>query len=71
MTFNEDIKEIKKWLQETRGFNSDLEIIDKEGSINFKCDGCRNGMSECCTNRNDIMISPYDMYKLQKGLNKS
>ena len=71
MTFNEDIKEIKKWLQETRGLDSDLEIIDKEGSINFKCDGCRNGMSECCTNRNDIMISPYDMYKLQKGLNKS
>ena len=67
----EDLKEIEKWLSETRGLESGLQIVDKEGSINFKCDGCRDGKSECCTNRDDILIAPYDMYKMQKGLNRT
>ena len=50
----------------------DVTIVDKEGYINFNCDGCRDGSSKCCTNRgisDAIIIGPYDIYKMQKALN--
>lgn len=49
-----------------------VKIIDKDTKFKFICDGCRDGSSQCCCNRDQrIIINPYDIYKLQKGLNKT
>ena len=64
-------EELKKVLKERTG--TGVQIIEKDTKFQFICDGCRDGSSDCCCNRkNDpIIINPYDVYKLQKGLGKN
>ena len=51
---NEELKEIGR---ETGMKN--IEIINKnDGVFNFSCSVC----DECCRNRDDIMLSPYDVF---------
>ncbi len=63
-------KDFLKAIEEHVG--TKVTIIDKDTKFKFVCDGCRDGSSQCCCNRDQrIIINPYDIYKLQKGLNKT
>ena len=48
-------------------FMDKRNILDLEDSFSFCCNGC----GECCRNRNDIILSAYDIYRLSQGLNIS
>lgn len=50
--------------------NNDIKIIGREEEFDFKCEAC----GACCTNRaggGEIILSPYDIFNLAKGLNLS
>ena len=57
---NKELKEVGKAI----GMDN-IEIIDKDnGEFNFSCLMC----GQCCKDRDDILLSPYDVFKLSKGL---
>lgn len=63
-------KDFLKAIEEHVG--TKVQIIEKDTKFKFICDGCRDGSSQCCCNRDQrIIINPYDIYKLQKGLGKT
>ena len=63
-------KDFLKAIEEHVG--TKVQIIEKDTKFKFICDGCRDGSSKCCCNRDQrIIINPYDIYKLQKGLGKT
>jgi len=41
-----------------------IQKLKKEDNFEFKCDSC----GSCCRNRNDIILSPHDVFKLVKYL---
>jgi Fe-S-cluster containining protein len=43
----------------------DFEILSIDDKFKFGCSIC----GECCRNRDDIIVSPYDIYRLSKALN--
>lgn len=38
--------------------------LKEDSTFNFKCDTC----GKCCCNRNDIILSPYDIFRIAKYL---
>lgn len=51
---------------------SDYDFIEKnvlnlEDRFSFSCNCC----GDCCKNRDDILVNPYDIFRLSKGLNIS
>ena len=46
--------------------NFDKLVIGKEESFRFHCTAC----GKCCINREDILLNPYDLYRIAKALNK-
>lgn len=47
--------------------NKELNILNKGDTFDFSCDGC----GKCCYDRNDIVLSPYDIYKACNHLEMS
>ena len=45
--------------------NESIKIVSLDDTIKFNCKRC----GRCCSNRDDIILNPYDIYKLAKGLN--
>lgn len=54
-----DLKQLAKMYQ-----SNELKTLSKEDSFSFACKGC----GECCYNREDIILSPYDIYRASKHL---
>lgn len=44
--------------------NGEIEKVSKDDTFKFGCKAC----GQCCRNRNDIMVSPYDIFKIAKYL---
>lgn len=64
-TSPEDIKEAfnKLW-----GNDPTIRLVEKNDTFSFKCTRC----GKCCMGyRNDIILNPYDIYKIAKELNIS
>lgn len=53
MPHNNDIKKILE-----------LENLGKQDMFQFKCDGC----GECCKHRDDILLTPYDIFRICRFL---
>lgn len=50
---------------------SDGRLYGYHDMVKADCHGCR-GCHECCTGMgNSVILDPYDMWRIQKGLNKS
>jgi Fe-S-cluster containining protein len=47
--------------------NGTIKKIKKEDNFTFGCDSC----GKCCRNREDIILSPHDIFRLLKHLNIS
>lgn len=44
--------------------NGEARIVELDDTIKFDCKRC----GRCCSNRNDIILNPFDVYKIAKGL---
>lgn len=55
-------EEVAQDLSEHMG--NKIEVIKEEDTFDFKCQRC----GQCCIGRNDIVLSPYDIYKAAKYL---
>jgi len=42
----------------------ELPRLKADDTFHFRCDGC----GRCCRNRNDILLNPYDLYRVAKTL---
>lgn len=51
-----DARDIKEFM--------DMEPLKKQDTFRFKCDGC----GKCCKNREDILLTPYDIFRICKFL---
>lgn len=60
---NEELDKVMKSLRndDTKG----NKFIDEEDEIDFKCNRC----GQCCTGRNDIILTPYDVYNIAAAKN--
>lgn len=45
--------------------NGNARIVDLDDTIKFDCKRC----GKCCSSRSDIMLNPYDVYRIAKSLN--
>ena len=47
------------------GHYGQVELVNLEDTISFNCKRC----GKCCSGRTDIIVNPYDVYKIAKTLN--
>lgn len=66
--FNKEAEEkINETLKNNKLINDDesITVVDLDDTISFNCQRCGG----CCSNREDIILNPFDVYQIAKGLN--
>jgi Fe-S-cluster containining protein len=57
-------EELKKVFAKLQGDGNNVQFVDLDDEFEFHCNRC----GACCTCRNDIILSPYDVYNLAVAL---
>ena len=60
-------KELQKIFAKLQGEGKNVRFVNLDDEVEFNCNRC----GECCTCRNDILLTPYDVYNLAVSLNKT
>lgn len=60
-------EELQKTFTKLHGEGKNVQFVDLDDEFEFSCSRCGG----CCTNRDDILVSPYDVYNLAVALNKT
>jgi Fe-S-cluster containining protein len=58
-------KELQEAFAKLQGEGKNVHFVDLDDEVEFHCNRC----GACCTNRDDILLSPYDVYNLAVALN--
>lgn len=66
-TSNEELKEMLSKVCSKDSRLEGVKVVDLDDTIKFNCKRC----GKCCCNRSDIIINPFDVYKIAKALNIS
>ena len=56
-------EELNKALS-SQNINGEARLVDLDDTIKFNCKRC----GKCCSGRTDIILNPYDVYNIAKGL---
>lgn len=64
MLTNEDLNKSLKAMGKD-SFGGEARIVSLDDTIKFNCKRCGN----CCAGRSDIILNPFDVYQIAKGLN--
>ena len=56
-------EELNKALN-SQNINGEARLVDLDDTIKFNCKRC----GKCCSGRTDIILNPYDVYNIAKGL---
>lgn len=64
MITNEDLNKSLKAMGKD-SFGGEARIVSLDDTIKFNCKRCGN----CCAGRSDIILNPFDVYQIAKGLN--
>lgn len=58
-------KELQEAFEKLQGENKNVRFVNLDDEVEFNCNRCGG----CCTCRDDILLSPYDVYNLAVALN--
>lgn len=58
-------KELQEAFAKLQGEGKNIRYVELDDEVEFNCNRCGG----CCSNRDDILLSPYDVYNLAVALN--
>jgi Fe-S-cluster containining protein len=60
-------KDLQEAFKKLQGEGKNVRFIGLDDEVEFNCSRC----GSCCTHRDDILLTPYDVYNLAVALNKT